>query len=211
MISYQSFSPKFPHDMPPQCGYALLEQAGQNNLKHVIDMLGEVIHVADVTINHNSRSLVTSTRSLDFHTDHPKADYIVWYCFQPANEGGESIIADAERAFADLSPNEQETLAKIRMFEHKVFPDDASSRPLVSFDKTGKRFYYSYWLVEKNLPPTQQHAFDKFRLAVPKHQIAEVKLKKDDILIVDNTKFLHGRRAFSGGKRHLRRYWIRKI
>ena len=193
-------------------GYALLEKAGRPGLDDIIARLGEVIQVTEARNNPNTRALVTSARALDFHTDHPKADYIAWLCLEPSDSGGESILADAETAFARLSPDEQAALAEIRLFEHKVFPDDQDSRPLVSAGADGgRRFYYSFWLVEDDLPPAQGGALKRFRRAVSECQVAEVKLRRDDILVVDNARILHGRRAFAGGKRHLTRHWIRRF
>lgn len=192
-------------------GYALLKAAGQSALDNVVAQLGEVIQVTEVRSNPNTRALVTSARALDFHTDHPKADYIAWLCVEQADSGGESILADAEMAFNRLPPDERERLADIRLFEHKVFPDDADSRPLLSVADGKRKFYYSFWLVEDDLPPDQKTALRSFQRAVPECQVAELKLREDDILVVDNTRMLHGRRAFAGDKRHLRRFWIRRF
>lgn len=192
-------------------GYTLLEQAGQSGLDDAIARLGRVIQMTDVRNNPNTPALVTSTRALDFHTDHPKADYIAWLCIEPSASGGESILADAEMAFSHLSPSEQDALAGIRLFEHKVFPDDQDSRPLISLANGRKLFYYSFWLVEDDLPSVQRNALNHFRKAVRECQIAEIKLRKDDILIVENSRVFHGRRAFEGEERHLRRYWISRF
>ena len=193
-------------------GYALLEKAGRSGLNDAIGQLGEVIQVTEVRNNPNTRALVTSTRALDFHTDHPKADYIAWLCIEQSDSGGESILADADMAFARLSPDEQAELTKIRLFEHKVFPDDEDSRPLVSVAPNGeRRFYYSFWLVEDDLPASQKSALKHFRNAVSECQIAEITLRQDDILVVNNAKILHGRRAFTEDKRWLTRHWIRRF
>ena len=195
-----------------QCGYVLMEGAGQSGLDSVIAQLGEVIQVTKVHNNPDTPALVTSDRALDFHTDHPKADFIVWLCVEQSQTGGESILADADMAFERLSPDDQAALKEIRLFEHKVFPDDEDSRPLVSTGAGGKRrFYYSFWLVKGELPSAQKSALKCFQAAVSECQVAEIKLRRDDVLIVDNGRILHGRRAFTGGNRLLIRHWVCKI
>ena len=114
-----------------QHGYATLKNAGQAGLDEVIAQLGEVIQVTRVRNEPDTPALVTSDQSLDFHTDHANVDYIAWLCRRPAEAGGETILADAEAAFARLSAAEQSALGQIRLFEHKVFADDEDDRPLV--------------------------------------------------------------------------------
>lgn len=192
-------------------GYALLEKAGKPALDGAFARLGEVIHVTDVRNSPGARSLVASADGLDFHTDHPKADYIAWLCLEQSDSGGESILADAENAFARLSAEEQHALAEIRLLGHKVFSGDEGKCPLISVSDGRRRFYYSFWLAADDLPSAQKRALEQFRLAVSESQVAEVKLRKDDVLVVDNARIFHGRRAFEGRKRHLRRYWIRRF
>ena len=194
-----------------QHGYVLLAEAGWTGLKDVVAELGEVIQVTEVKNDPDTPALVTSARALDFHTDHPKADYIAWLCIEQAAQGGESILADAEMAFARLAPDEQSALSEIHLLEHQVFPDDKDSHPLVAVGPGGRRrFYYSFWLVKDELPPRQASALQRFRRALPECQVAEVKLQPNDLLIVDNTRIFHGRRAFAGDSRRLVRHWIRR-
>ena len=195
-----------------QHGYAYLKNAGRTGLRRVIGHLGEVIQVTEVRNEPDTPALVTSDRALDYHTDHPKVDYIAWLCHRQAASGGETLLADARAAFARLSADEQSALARIRLFEHKVFADDADDCPLVTRGADGAhRFYYSFWLVKQDLPPAQQRALARFRAALPAAQIAPgLRLARGDILVVDNTRALHGRRAFAGGRRHLTRHWIRR-
>lgn len=189
-------------------GFVYLTSQGKNDLEVILKNLGEIIGETDVRIRPDSKALVTSTRELDFHTDHHKAKYIVWYCHIQTSKGGESILMDAEKIWMKLTGEEQEQLANIRLFEHKVFPDDKENYPFVNIDKNGHRkFYYSLWLVnEKDRSNT---ALRRFQELMRQAEPIRLTLNPSDILIVDNHRVLHGRTAIEGTKdRFLKRYWI---
>ena len=189
-------------------GYVLVRGAASSGMEAIAAELGEVIYVTDVKVNPQGRALVTSARALDFHTDHLRSDYVSWLCIDQADDGGETILADAEAAYRHLSPGERYALSGIHLREHKVFADDEDSRPLVVVKNGKARFYYSFWLIEDSLSSVQKDALTRFQRMLPGCRIAEIKLRPDDVLVVDNTRILHGRRAFSGERRFLKRYWI---
>ena len=191
-------------------GYAVSEHAGQCGLDAILRQLGEVIYITDVKCDPESRSLVNSSRALDFHTDHPKADYVVWLCVRQSDVGGATILADARAAYLRLLPEERRLLSQVRIFEHKIFADDQDSRPLITLEDGDTRFYYSYWLVKGPLPYDVRLALSKFRRILPEYKMAHIKLRPNDVLVVDNTRMLHGRQAFDGGDRLLKRYWVSK-
>lgn len=192
-----------------EVGFAHIPRQTKTQLRDILRQLGTVIHTTDVKVKPDSRALVTSARALDFHTDHYKAKWVAWYCIEQTDDGGESILVDAERAYARLSRGEKLSLAKIKLFEHKIFDDDEESRPLVS-RRDGKRaFYYSFWLAKKELPKSQRAALDAFRAAIEREEPFAVKLQPGDILIVDNRRILHGRRIIRGSQnRFLKRFWL---
>ena len=190
-------------------GFVYLKNKDENFLNEVLNHLGEIIMVTDVKINPKSRSLVTSTRALDFHTDHHKANFIVWYCLRQTDEGGESIILDAEKVYQKLTKEEQEMLLDINLYEHKVFPDDSESTPLVYYNGNGKRhFYYSFWLV--NEIDKGNKALIKFKEIIEASEFVKIQMNPNDILIVNNHRVFHGRTEIKGSKnRFLKRYWIK--
>ena len=191
-----------------QDGYVFIKGSGQKELHFILEKLGHIIYTTDVKVDLSSRSLVTSAKALDYHTDHPRADYIAWLCIEQSRYGGETILADAEVAYRRLTQQEREVLAGIFLFEHKVFSGDKDSHPLVTIRDGNINFYYSYWLVEKSLSLEKKSALDKFKTYVSESKVAEIKLQRDDVLIVNNRKILHGRRSIGDKKRFLKRYWI---
>ncbi len=200
-------------------GWLHLEKTDVRVLKTILMGLGEVTYVLDVMVK-PGKALVTSSKALGFHTDHHRADYVVWHCLEAAKIGGESILVDAEAAFSMLDEKDQKQLPKIKHYEHKVFDGDEGSQPLLSMQNGKRKFYYTPWLAAKNdkpqpqqgvkekMPPPQKRAYEAFENAIKKTPNMEIKLQRSEVLIVDNGRILHGRRAFQGGRRHLKRYWI---
>ena len=191
-------------------GYIFIKNAGRIELNPIMQELGEVIYVTDVKINVKSRSLVASSRALDFHTDHPRADYVAWLCIKQSDSGGETIIADAEAAYLCMLPEDRKILGTIRFFEHKVFRDDEDDHPMIVVYNGKRKFYYSYWLSDPNISEEKENVLNRFHTALHKCTITETRLDPDDVLIIDNTRILHGRRSFVGRSRFLKRYWIRR-
>lgn len=182
---------------------------GAAELQLLLDSVGETIWRTAVRPKPTSKALVTSLKALDVHTDHHKADYIAWHCLHGDDAGGgQSVLVSAEEAFGLVDDRTREALSKINLLEHKVFPDDPEQFPLVSDQDGRRKFYYSFWLADRNMPAELQEAMNRFREAIAASSVTEITLRKDDVLIVDNGKMLHGRRAIQDGNRHLERYWL---
>lgn len=192
-----------------ECGWFHLPSAGEEKFLALVTALGEVIHKTEVAVKPESPGLVTSDKPLDFHTDHSKADYVAWLCIKPDAEGGETILADARKAFSLLGSDDQQILKTVMLKEHHMFDCDPLRSPLVSNINGMLKFYYSFWLADKNMSKRQNLAFNAFRRAVSTIPCQEFKLRCHDILIVDNSFILHGRRAIKSPNRQLKRFWIR--
>lgn len=189
-------------------GFVHLTNQSERDLEYFLNELGEIIHTTDVIVKPESRGMVTTALGLDFHTDHHKAKFILWYCYKQTDLGGDSILIDADKVFSKLSVNEQAELTDIKLFEHKIFPGDSDQNPLVETDEKGNRiFYYSFWLVKDE--DKKKPAFLKFQTLIKETAPVKISLKEKDILIVDNHRIFHGRTAIEGSKdRFLKRYWI---
>ena len=189
-------------------GFLHLTGQTEEQLNDLINSLGQVIFITDVIVKPESKGLVTSARGLDFHTDHHKAKYIVWYCYKQTDLGGDSILIDAEKIYQQLSEEYKQQLKTIELFEHKIFPDDKDSYPLVTTDESGKRrFYYSFWLVKDE--DKQNPAMLEFQRLIKQAEPVKIRLKERDILVVDNHRIFHGRTPIEGSKdRFLKRFWL---
>ena len=187
-------------------GFAHIRKQTENELNDLLDTLGEVINETDVIANSESKSLVTSDKYLDFHTDNHLAKYIVWYCHKQANEGGFSMICDAEDIYSKLNDKEKFEISKIHVYEHKLFPENRNSNPIVREIDGKRKFYYSFWLAREKY--RQLPVFVKWRDLIQKEKHKKIRLEKTDILIVDNHRVFHGRTEIKG-ERNLKRYWLR--
>ncbi len=192
-------------------GFLHLSNQTEKELSDLLNSLGNVIHTTDVVVKPEGKGMVTSARGLDFHTDHHKAKYIVWYCYKQTDIGGESILMDAEKLYEQLPESHKLQLKSIELFEHKIFPDDKESYPLVATDEEGNRkYYYSFWLVKDG--DKQNPALLEFQRLIRQTEAIKLKLKERDILVLDNHKYFHGRTPILGDKdRFLKRFWISNI
>ena len=186
-------------------GFSHIPNQTEELLKQILNQLGNVINETDVIANSESKSLVTSDKFLDFHTDNHLAKYIVWHCKQPAKESGYSILCDAETVFIKLSEQEKEELSKIHVYEHKMYPENKNSNPIVRKISGKRKFYYSFWLAREKY--RKLDVFKKWRELIQNSNYTKLRLEKDDILIINNHRIFHGRTEIIG-ERFLKRYWL---
>lgn len=186
-------------------GFCHFANRNETDLKGIIYQLGNVINETDVIANSESKSLVTSNKFLDFHTDNHLAKYIVWHCQKPAEEGGFSMLCDAEQVYSRLTEAEKLELSKIHVYEHKMFPENRNSNPIVREIDGERRFYYSFWLTRKKYK--ELPLFKKWRELIQNENHVKLRLEENDILVIDNHRIFHGRTEIIG-ERNLKRYWL---
>jgi len=189
-----------------QFGYAYIPRKSEEELHEILNELGDVINETDVIADADSKSLVTSDKYLDFHTDNHLAKYIAWHCQKPAIEGGYSMLCDAENVYNKLTEVEKNQLSKIHVFEHKLFPENRNSNPIVREIAGRRKFYYSFWLAREKY--RELPVFKKWRDLIQQNEHIKMKLDKLDILIIDNHRMFHGRTEIKG-ERFLKRYWLK--
>ncbi len=172
----------------------------------LLESLGKVIMVTHVTPNPASKAMVTSRRAIGPHTDHHKASFILWHCVDQSACGGESLLIDSRQILSQLTRDELSTLEKLKLMEHKVYPDDSESHPMLEAGEDGHyRIYYSFWLAENETP----EAFTRFRSKAESIAPIAIKLSPGDILVIDNRRMLHARKAIAeDSHRHLIRFWV---
>lgn len=165
------------------------------------------------------RSVATS-RGIPVHTDGPYRDPVpgfqLLHCVAAAGEGGESILVDgmavAERvrahdgeAFRILSQTPilfrfqdaaveleaERTVLEVDTQEQfrAIYYNDRSIAPLPLKGGVLKKYYAAYRLLAG-------------LIREPDREVV-CRLQPGDLVVFDNTRVLHGRRAFSGGALHL--------
>lgn len=162
-------------------GYACQSSLTTSDVQSILNSLGSVIQITDVTVKATSRSLVTSAKALDFHTDHHKADFVAWHCIEQTDDGGESILVDAAKIFSAMTDDEKLQLAKTQFFEHKVFEDDKDSWPLVELENGKPKFYYSFWLLKEKMGLEERTAGKRFQQLIQETAPIKIKLQPSDL------------------------------
>lgn len=209
VVSPSAAIPVVPSQLLDQ-GWVHLPGVGEEGAQAVIAALdARVLSTTDVVVR-EGRALVTSDRALDYHTDHHRADVIIWHCRVQTDDGGHSILADALAAYRSLPAETRVALDTIELFEHSIFPGDKNTHPIVEHTASGPRFYCSFWFdPERPSSDAQRDAFSAFEVAIRRHPVAKLRLAPDDLLVIDNRRILHGRTAITGSRdRHLVRHWL---
>ena len=182
------------------------KSAKQANI--LAQQIGSIIHTTEVVIR-DSPGMLTSRKGLGFHTDHHKADWVMWYCHKQTSEGGESILVDGVQAFNNLSANDKKVLETVRLYEHRIFEDEQESHPFITETSSQKKkIYYSFWEREP-VSDRARCALNAFAHNLNQSHHHKLTLDPGDILIIDNSNILHARTPITGTHdRHLTRHWI---
>jgi gamma-butyrobetaine dioxygenase len=176
----------------------------------------------DIRIVAAPANLAFTSLPIPPHTDNPYRDPVptlqLLHCLHSAADGGDPAVADGFRAAATLRQEDPGAFAVLaRTLVTFAYTDAITSlhatRPLIGLDPCGRireiRFS-SRSLQPVRLPPAEAAAFyDAYRafaavITRPGMQVT-FRLESGDCLILDNTRILHARTAFTGGvrSRHL--------
>lgn len=198
-------------DQLRESGFVHLTDTSLIPVDEVTNFLGEVIQTTEIRLEPQKRGILPSARSIGFHTDHFRADFIVWQCLQPAEVGGDTVLIDAEAALSGLTSNVQAALSSAPFHENRVFDEDPESYPFLTYPKGIRKIYFSFWPCDEEMSAYQHQALEEFNESVKAQTPIKLSLKTHEILVVDNGRMLHGRTAITGKKqRLLRRYWVKK-
>jgi gamma-butyrobetaine dioxygenase len=209
-------------------GFALLHgvPARRGMVCEVIGLFGYVREtnygrLFDVVSVEQPQNLAFTALALGNHTDNPYRDPVpqlqLLHCLEAADAGGESVVVDgfaaadrlrreAPDAFALLT----RTQVDFRYVESGAV-DLRHAAPLIELDVAGAVRtvrYNNRSIGPLDLDPDEIPAFyaayRRFgRLLHDPALTVGFRLRQGDLFIVDNRRVLHGRRGFSGGRRHL--------
>lgn len=165
-------------------------------------------------------NLAFTGMGLNVHTDNPYRDPVpglqLLHCLESVKDGGESILMDGFKVADCLrqeSPKDFDLLT--RYWLPFRFRDDQADlqarRPMIEVDHHGilQAIRYNNRSVAAFdlAADVMGDYYDAFRLYARMLHRPELelgfKLAPGDLMIFDNQRVLHGRKGFSGGKRHL--------
>jgi len=174
----------------------------------------------DNTTNSNTDQLGYTDAAIDLHTDQPFLDSVPRYQLlqgiRSADEGGDTLLADAKAAFDYLESLDRDAAERIlstpvrfhrrqRSFEREVIA------PIITRRGGGFQVRSSYFTVAPYRLPFNEmeswyRAHDRFvrLLRDPRHHY-RLRLAPGDVLIYDNHRMVHGRTAFRGPR------WVRGV
>lgn len=164
----------------------------------------------------NSPYFVHSSKSQPLHTDegyttnYPK--YVSLYCTHQSDMGGDSVLFDFHSFYPELQARFQDILMDLADPGAIIIEGigGMKSKPLLLFDNGIPGISYCVTLKSMSCSQNVFSAFDYITNFIhnPHNQI-RFKLAEKQLLIIDNTRMLHGRTAFEeGNDRLLYRFWF---
>ena len=218
-------------------GFAMLTDLPEDpdSLLSITDLFGFVRETNygryfDVRTEVNPINLAFTALGLQAHTDNPYRDPVptlqILACVENSVEGGESIVVDGFNTVATLqkeNPTHFDLLsgycARFRYAGSKGV-DLASKRPMIELNPDGEliavRFNNRSAAPFTDIPFEQMQAYyQAYRhfaeiLARDENKV-QFKLQAQELFIVDNTRVMHSRKAFSSsGSRWLRGWYADK-
>jgi [2-(trimethylamino)ethyl]phosphonate dioxygenase len=175
----------------------------------------------DVISVEQPQNLAFSALGLGNHTDNPYRDPVpqlqLLHCLEAAGEGGESVVVDGFAAADRLRREAPEAFALLTRtsvnfrYVEAGEVDLRNAAPLIELDVAGALRTVRY--NNRSIGPLDLAAdavaefYDAYRrfarLLHDPTMTVGFRLLPGDLFIVDNRRVLHGRRGFSGGRRHL--------
>ncbi|UYG09264.1 TauD/TfdA family dioxygenase [Halomonas sp. M4R1S46] len=204
----------------------------EDGMQALIDRIGPLRRtnwggIADVKSVADAYDLTMTQRGLEPHTDNPYRDpipgYIWLHCLTNAAAGGDNTLVDGYRAAQLLRERDPAAFDCLtRVSPGFRYSDDTtwleSEGPLIELDGRGQvmRVRYSNRTERVEALPAEElaryyaarRAF--FELITSEELTVHLKLDPGQMLIMDNYRLLHGRRAYelAGGVRHLRQGYV---
>jgi len=169
----------------------------------------------------NPNNLAYTNMGLGSHTDNPYRDPVptvqLLHCLESSTEGGDSVLVDGFKAAAVLRQENKEdfdiltsTWVNFRFSDTKT--DLRSRVPMIELNDNNeivKVRYNNRSIDTINLPTNKIRPFYKayrhWSEIIERDNLKIIfKLSEGDLMLIDNTRIMHARTAFSKkGKRHL--------
>jgi hypothetical protein len=177
--------------------------------------LGEILSTEVIALRPGAHAYVAKPGRVPLHTDHPEVDIIGWMVEEQDADDGASVLLDTRPILAAMSDAQRTTLAGVLL----ECPLLAGGPPVTSFPvlcgtQGNAAVFCSPWLRAAGGAPEHQAALDHFRAvlsASARSSSIEIRVQPGEVLLVDNHRVLHGRRAIGEmSRRRLQRVWIRR-
>ena len=168
--------------------------------------IGEIVEQTQVRQIKGAKTYLCGHDAVPLHTDHPEARVVAWWCESQADQDGASVLADGNVVLS-LMGDQAEALLQVEQHVPPQLPrQDVRTAPVWS----GKRLYYAPWYPVSQATDAGGRALRTFRnLLAMGVGHKRIRLQPGDLLVVDNTRWLHGRdKLEEQNGRLLRRFWL---
>lgn len=177
-------------------------------LRDVLSCFGTVVEKTHVQLDAAVRSYLCDWRPVPIHTDHPEVAFVAWFCHAQDLVDGATLLVDSRPILKQLDDSARADL-RATLLPHPAidFDSQVGASPVLS---NTSHVYFAPWADPLRAPAKRGYLeFSAgIRGAASSCQI-EFRLREGDLLLIDNTRVLHGRRALDpNSPRHLSRFWI---
>jgi len=190
-------------------GWCHLKNVSPDEFHYILKELGVLISKSDIKENDESTKFIHSDGGVQYHTDDPLADIIGWYCMSPAEDGGESLFLNINDVMSTLDSWSKNWLKRITFTVRHPVRGTFVTPFIKRLDNEITKYYYQPWRIFETLTPEKKEALFYFQNNLKNIIPHSILLQKHDILFLNNTFMLHGRKKFVGGNRHLKRYLLK--
>lgn len=197
-----------------ESGWVRLPGSGEPcEYRSVVAQLGDIVGEEVIALRPGAHAYVAKPGPVPLHTDHPEAAFVCWFCEQQDEQDGASLLLDSRPIVEALPSDLCEALHSVDLWCPPLCGGPPTLRYPVLWRRDGKeRVFCSPWLRAASQLQVHQEALDEFRARVSnaaRRGTVEVRLSPGDLLVVDNSRVLHGRRAIMPeSARRLRRLWV---
>ena len=193
-------------------GWCRLGPMTDSEYRELVGRLGHPWCETAVEMRKDVRSYLCKPEAVPFHTDHPVADLMSWRCEIQDDSDGTQQMVDGKPALEACGARVRDVLTQVYA-EVRVRGDSPPSRvPIVRATPNGDRLFFASWITPAEADAHSLAAFGALRAEIERRtetQVQEVRLAEGEVLVIDNGRMLHGRRALPpASRRRLRRFWI---
>lgn len=193
-------------------GWYRLGPMSDTEYRDLVARLGKPWNETPVELRPGVRSHLCNPEAVPFHTDHPEADLMSWRCEVQDESDGTQQMVDGLAALQACGARVRDVLTQVHA-EVRVRGDSPPSQsPIVRATPAGDRVFFAPWIKPLEADAHSAAAFAALRTEIQRRtetHVQEVRLNEGEVLVIDNGRMLHGRRALqSASRRRLRRFWI---
>jgi Taurine catabolism dioxygenase TauD, TfdA family len=190
-------------DLVHRQGYLWLQgERTSEEALYLAGKLGTVLQIFNVRVRKNSSSIIESHHKMQFHIDAPAARYVIWHCREQGEIGEDILLLDLRDIHTSFTKNELELMKCARIYLPSGYIPKSEiflhyeRHPLLVEENGEFLVNFAEWI---NVCWPDQIIEQKFKSYVEKkkHEIVNLHLKRGDILILDNRRYMHSRTALN--------------